>query len=462
MSISSTPQSKLSLLPLPGRFVPYHTASHRYWLYVPSGYRAHTPAPLVVMLHGCTQHARDFATGTRMNEHAERHTMLVAYPEQSDEANRYRCWNWFVVHHQQRNRGEPAVIIGIVDQINEEYSVDLERVYIAGLSAGAAMAAVVAAAYPDRIAGLGVVAGVPFRVAASPISGLNLMRHGGASLGRSRAAIIAAAGYNHAMPVLVFHGTDDDVVAPHNAALVVAQWQAVAQLVYEPTARWRVGSSAGFTAEHYIELAGERYCDVTEYVAPDGTVLIKHYLIRGLGHCWPGGSPDGSFADPHGPAASALLLDFFAAHALPGARPRATPPVLTAPPAVVIPEPLPARPLLPAPPPPVTPAEPAALKPRRMVQSRGVRSPLEPPRRVVAPPRRAAPATDEPPELPAPLPAEVSTLPPALPVPLAPPADGQYMPPETGRERERRGLRGAVRQMGHWLKRLLRWRSPHA
>lgn len=429
----------------------YRTATHDYWLYVPTGYRAHTPAPLVVMLHGCAQHALDFAAGTRMNEPAEQHTMLIAYPEQAPEANRHRCWNWFVLHHQQRNRGEPAAIMGIVDQINEAYSVDLERVYIAGLSAGAAMAAVVAAAYPDRIAGLGMVAGVPFRVAASPISALHLMRRASRNgLERSRAAIATAASYGHAMPVLLFHGSADDVVSPRNASEVVAQWRAVARLVLQPAERWRLSDADGFTAEQYIELAGERYCDVTEYTAPDGTPLIKSYVMRGVGHCWPGGSLAGSFADPHGPSASALLLDFFDEHALPGARPRATPPVLTAPPRVVVPEPLPELP-----PPPTPPVGPRSR--RAVIYSRGVRSPLEPPRRSVYVPPAAAPPTAPEPALPP----VVATLddPAAVPAPLTP---VRHLPPETAAERERRGLRGAVRQMGHWLKRLLRWRKPSA
>lgn len=119
-----------------GQFLAYMLGERAYWLYVPSGYRAHTPAPLIVMLHGCTQHAQDFALGTRMNTYAEQQTVLVAYPEQPRRSNRHRCWNWFVLHHQQRNRGEPAEIMAMVAQIDNEYSVDLARVYIAGVIGG--------------------------------------------------------------------------------------------------------------------------------------------------------------------------------------------------------------------------------------------------------------------------------------------------------------------------------------
>lgn len=240
-----------------GQFLAYMLGERAYWLYVPSGYRAHTPAPLIVMLHGCTQHAQDFALGTRMNTYAEQQTVLVAYPEQPRRSNRHRCWNWFVLHHQQRNRGEPAEIMAMVAQIDNEYSVDLARVYIAGLSAGAAMAAVVAAAYPDQIAGVGMVAGVPFRVAASPASALNLMRRGSSNaLTRSRTAIMAVASYQHRMPALILHGTSDDVVAPINAQHAVAQWRAVARLVQQPTPLWRATDADGFRVESYIEFAG--------------------------------------------------------------------------------------------------------------------------------------------------------------------------------------------------------------
>lgn len=285
----------------PGAFVQGSFAAaagtRRYKLYVPSG-PASGPRPLIVMLHGCTQDPDDFAAGTAMNALAEQHGCLVLYPEQPRGANATLCWNWFEVPHQGRGSGEPSLIAGMTREVIARQQADPARVYVAGLSAGGAMAAIMGAAYPDLYAAVGVHSGLPVGRARDMITGLAAMKKvrsgGGGKSGQLRQRV----------PVIVFHGDQDDVVHPGNGEAVLEQFVRPA-----PAAP---GESLRRVQEAMADAGGRRY---TRTVMLDGTgrSVAEHWQLHGAGHAWSGGSPAGSHTDPAGPNASAEMLRFFLA-----------------------------------------------------------------------------------------------------------------------------------------------------
>jgi len=267
-----------------------------YKLYIPSGYDG-APIPLVVMLHGCKQWPDDFAAGTRMNLIAEEQTCFVVYPAQPIEANAAKCWNWFRPSDQRRGHGEPSLIAGITRQVMQGYSVDPERVYIAGLSAGGAAAAVMAVTYPDVYAAVGVHSGLACGSAIDIPSAFAAMRQGESS-GLMSGDMSAAAGRGLDVPTIVFHGDQDNTVHPRNGDRLIAQ---------EKTAKLQKQT-------HRSRAPGGHAYTRTTHTDPSGRTMFEHWEIHGAGHAWSGGSSAGSYTDPRGPDAAREMLRFFLEH----------------------------------------------------------------------------------------------------------------------------------------------------
>jgi poly(hydroxyalkanoate) depolymerase family esterase len=279
-----------------------------YKLYVPSSYSSASDeaVALVVMLHGCTQSPDDFAAGTRMNALAERHGFLVVYPAQAPNANGSKCWNWFRGEDQRRDRGEPSLIAGITREVAAAYRIDERKIFVAGLSAGAAMAVILGATYPDIYAAVGAHSGLPYGSAHDVPSAFGAMKGNGARSARPGpfAGNPAAARADRPMPTIVFHGDSDQTVVVQNGDAIVEH------------ARSGFPDQAAFDASvnHGAATSGRTWRR-TVYADSDGHPVVEHWLVHGAGHAWSGGSPEGTFTDGSGPDASAEMIRFFHARA---------------------------------------------------------------------------------------------------------------------------------------------------
>jgi poly(hydroxyalkanoate) depolymerase family esterase len=295
----------------PGEFVEgsitNDSGTRTYKLYIPASYQGQ-PMPLVVMLHGCKQDPDDFAAGTRMNIMAEENQCLVLYPAQSKTANSPKCWSWFNAADQERERGEPSMIADMTRRIMDAYSIDKSMVYVAGLSAGGAMAVIMANTYPDIFAAAAIHSGMPYNAARSLFSALSAMKHGPRSrwhdgLGLHQQTEETAP----AVPMIVFHGDADRVVHPMNGEHVIKQAVA-AGTESDPVAVTTVVEQADPEMRSYTR---------TIFHDEGGRNMAEQWVIHGSGHAWSGGSSDGSFTDPNGPDATGEMMRFFYQHRLP-------------------------------------------------------------------------------------------------------------------------------------------------
>ena len=278
-------------------------------LFTPAGFEGR-PLPLVVMLHGCTQDPDDFAAGTGINELARADGFFVLYPAQAARSNAHKCWNWFSPADQQRGAGAPALLAGMVRHVLQTHPIDPDRVYVAGLSAGGAMAAILASEYPDVFAAAGVHSGLPAGAAHDVASAFSAMKAGpaGGAARRPVAARDAPADgrpRRPSAPVIVFHGDADSTVTAANGDAVIAAAlegtpEAVAQRVDSTQARggrgvrrtvWRESNAGANTPS-----------------------IAEQWVVLGAPHAWSGGAATGSYTDPKGPDASREMVRFFRDH----------------------------------------------------------------------------------------------------------------------------------------------------
>jgi poly(hydroxyalkanoate) depolymerase family esterase len=302
-----------------------HAGSRAYKLYVPTR-QAGAPRPVLVMLHGCTQSADDFAAGTQMNRLADEHGFLVVYPEQAAQANANRCWNWFKPQDQTRGAGEPALIAGIVGEVVHSHGADGRRVFVAGLSAGAAMAVALGETYPELFAGVGAHSGLPYGSAHDMVSALVAMKGGRGALAGAKGLPGAVTGTNglpgamtgtnglpgasatpakkatQAVPLIVFHGDRDHTVQAVNGTLIVQQ-------ALDAHAALGTGARLQASTQRGTAPGGRQYSR-TVHANAAGQACIESWTLHGAGHAWSGGHPSGSYTDRAGPDASAEMLRF--------------------------------------------------------------------------------------------------------------------------------------------------------
>jgi poly(hydroxyalkanoate) depolymerase family esterase len=301
-SRSPGPVSTPDIVPAGGRFIEATysnlAGTRKYKLYIPSRYQGQA-LPLIVLLHGCTQSPDDFAAGTRMNLIAEEQTCFVVYPAQPSDANAAKCWNWFRPTDQRRGQGEPSLIAGITRQVMSEYLVDPQRVYIGGLSAGGAAAAIMGATYPDLYAAIGVHSGLACGAANDLPSAFVAMRQGDLADVLEAGHVSPVLGNGQAVPTIVFHGDRDTTVHPRNGDHVIGRSTRITNS-RKTVLRGRVPGGHAYTR--------------TIHTDPSGRAVFEHWEIHGAAHAWSGGSPAGSFTDPRGPDATREMLRFFLEH----------------------------------------------------------------------------------------------------------------------------------------------------
>jgi len=287
------------------------TGPRAFAVYTPPGLDPATAVPLVVVLHGCKQSAKDAALGTGVNALADKAGFVAVYPEQYTQDNARRCWNWFNPRHQVRGSGEPAEIARITERVLSRpgpATLDRTRVYVMGLSAGGAMAGILAATYPDLYASVGIHSAPQYRAARNLVGALLAMKNGGPDPERAGRLAYAAMGpWARVVPAIVVQGEDDQTVRSVNGERVVRQWLATSRLV----SRTEGLDFARPDASHDNRAPGGLSYSVRTWNDEAGGPVVQYWTVSGLAHAWSGGAPAGSFTDPRGPSATEAMYDFF-------------------------------------------------------------------------------------------------------------------------------------------------------
>jgi poly(hydroxyalkanoate) depolymerase family esterase len=285
----------------------------RFLVHTPRGAEPQTAIPLVCMLHGCTQDAAGLAAVTRMNEAADRHGFAVLYPQQDREQNPQCCWNWFLPEHQSRGAGEPAAIVNTVREVIgtvSPWTIDRRRVFVAGLSAGGAMATILAATYPDLFAAVAVHSGIAYGAATNVGAAFAAMARGTDQVALGDAVHAAMGVHARAVPTIVIHGTADQTVAPRNADQVLGQAIAGNRLAAPQTCGELDITRPSTTSRGSGDGDGHPYLRA-RWTDSRGALMHELLTVEGLGHAWSGGAPGHPYSDPRGPSAAEAIWRFF-------------------------------------------------------------------------------------------------------------------------------------------------------
>ena len=302
--------------------------SRPYYVYTPANYQVGTAVPMIVMLHGCTQTPTDFANGTQMNALADQKQFIVVYPQQTSTYNSSSCWNWFQSADQARGSGEPAIIAGIaqtVEQTTSQWTIDSNRVYVAGMSAGAAMTVIMGATYPDIFAAIGVHSGLEYQAATSLTAATTAQSQGGPSpTQQGQAAYNAMGSAARVVPTIDFQGQSDYTVYPVNGDQVIEQWMQTDHLASNGTYNASF-SSPSTTNTGQVSGSGGHSYSIQTWNNTSGNEIEEYWKINGMGHAWSGGSSSGSYTDPNGPSATNAMYTFFMNHPMNNQNPTPTP-----------------------------------------------------------------------------------------------------------------------------------------
>ena len=292
--------------------------SRPFAVYTPVNYQLSEVVPLVVVLHGCLQTPADIAAGTQMNQLADQKRFIVVYPQQTAFFNSSECWNWFLPIDQARGNGEPSIIAGItqsVEQSTSLWTINSHRVYVTGISAGAAMSVIMGATYPDIYAAIGVHSGTEYQASTSAFTAASVLSFGGPSpTQQGQAAFNAMGSRARVVPTIVFHGDSDTVVNPVNGDQVVQQWMKTDSLASGGSFNASFSSPSSTVNG---QVTGGHSFTVRKWNDNNGNEVEEYWVVHGMGHAWSGGSSAGSFTDPQGPSATQAMYSFFVNHPKP-------------------------------------------------------------------------------------------------------------------------------------------------